>query len=42
MEMRFADQCDEVIYNDVLEKAVSETLATVQQFLKAKQFNPTV
>ncbi len=37
MEMTFADKCDRVIYNDVLEDAVAETLQVVNQFLKAKQ-----
>lgn len=42
MELSYADRCDRVIYNDVLETAVSETLEAVKQFLKAKQFNPTI
>ncbi|MEM8483968.1 MAG: guanylate kinase [Bacteroidota bacterium] len=37
MELTFAEKCDHVIYNDVLEDAVTETLQVVNQFLKAKQ-----
>ena len=37
MELSFADKCDYVVYNDILEDAVSETLTLVRQFLKAKQ-----
>ncbi len=37
MELTFAEKCDHVIYNDVLEDAVTETLQVVKQFLKAKQ-----
>ena len=37
MELTYADKCDHVIYNDVLEDAVAETLQVVNQFLKAKQ-----
>lgn len=37
MELTFADKCDHIVYNDVLEEAVSETLQLVRQFLKAKQ-----
>lgn len=37
MELTFADKCDHIIYNDVLDIAVEETLHVVRQFLKAKQ-----
>lgn len=37
MELSYAEKCDHIIYNDDLEKAVSETLAVVEQFLKARQ-----
>lgn len=37
MELTYADQCDHVVYNDLLDDAVSETLQLVRQFLKARQ-----
>ena len=37
MELTFADKCDHIVYNDILEDAVAETLQVVRQFLKAKQ-----
>lgn len=37
LELSYASKCDQVIYNDVLETAVAETLHAVQQFLKANR-----
>ena len=37
MELSYASRCDHIIYNDVLETAVEETLMVVNQFLKANQ-----
>ncbi len=37
MELTYAPQCDHIIYNNVLETAVEETLEVVRQFLRARK-----
>ena len=37
MEMEYADKCDYVVINDVLDDAVEETLTIVKQFLESQK-----